>query len=198
MADTVYEIKTFNLDDYNDTVLYLYDSALNLLDYNDQSGSTNASRLIWQAPTSDDYFIRVVHYWGDYGTGTQYDVTVAETDEEPFRQDEYEPDNSSLEASTLTIGDVQRHNFHTYIDEDWIRFSAEVETYYDLKTFNLGFNNDTILYLYDSQLNYIAYDDDSGPGVASRLIWQAPASDDYFIKVVHYWGGHVEKELNTM
>ena len=120
--EQVYEIKTTYIGQYGRTSFELYDNNLNLITQDDRADYGYTARLIWRAPAAGDYYLKIEPYGYIYGEQTQYNFFVAETDEVPFEPDEFEPDDTYLDASTLGIGDVQTHNFHTYYDEDWIRF----------------------------------------------------------------------------
>jgi hypothetical protein len=99
--------------------------------------------------------------------------------------DSYELDDTMNNATTISIGVPQHHNFHRPGDEDWIRFYAVAGKTYNISTFNLGENSDTYIYLYDSEGNLIAYNDDF-IGVASRIEWTCQESGYYYVKVRHY------------
>ena len=61
-------------------------------------------------------------------------------------------------------------------------FSAESGVEYTLETSNLGSDCDTFVILWDTDgLTFLAIDDDGGVGVASRIVWTAPASGTYYI-----------------
>jgi hypothetical protein len=80
-----YVIETSNLGVDADTVLCLYaDGGANELTCNDDYGSGEASRIIWQFTTADTYFARVRHFSPErYGPGTQYDLSVAQLEATP-------------------------------------------------------------------------------------------------------------------
>ena len=67
---------------YADTVIHLYDSADTLIAENDdadQGANWPASRLVWRASQSGDYYL-FVQYYQDHeaGCATAYNLTIAE------------------------------------------------------------------------------------------------------------------------
>jgi hypothetical protein len=79
----------------------------------------------------------------------------SKVDETPTGADNYEWDNNAnhdfSDAKLISIdGTPQQRNFHSESDEDWIKFTVEQTGNYVIKTFELGTNADTDIYLYDS------------------------------------------------
>jgi hypothetical protein len=65
--------------------------------------------------------------------------------------DEYEPDDTWQQARWIEVNQViQSHNFHTSDDRDYVRFVAEADSVYTIRTLNLSAGNDTTLTLYDT------------------------------------------------
>jgi hypothetical protein len=177
-AGSTYTILTSDLGSCSDTVLELYDSGNNLLATNDDY-SGYASRIIWIATENSTLYSRVRHYSSSVeGPCTSYNL--AATSVAGAAPDGFEPDNTLASASSFTVnGASQTHTFHTASDQDWVSFSAVVNTTYTLYTFNLGADSDTVLTLYDSTgATQLAFNDDSS-GFASRIVWTAPATGNY-------------------
>ncbi len=105
--------------------------------------------------------------------------------------DAYEADDVRAEASALTAGAPQQHNFdgNTILgvaDKDWARFDVVQTGVYTLTTFNLSAQADTVIELYDASGNLAAANDNAaGAGPASRIVWTAPttASGIYYLSV---------------
>lgn len=103
--------------------------------------------------------------------------------------DSYEPDNSAAQAKVITDSVPQVHSIRPVGDVDWVKFTLngprEISLYTD------GSSGDTELWLYNSSLQEIGYDDDSGNGYFSwirRLCQnnqQLPAGT-YYAKVSEY------------
>ena len=103
--------------------------------------------------------------------------------------DTYEPDDTCAQANWIGVGGpAQRHTLDWAEDVDWVKFNATAGTWYEIKTSNLGSNADTVLELYDTGCGGIlaANDDYMSGSLASRIIWVAPASSTYYVKVRPY------------
>jgi hypothetical protein len=103
----------------------------------------------------------------------------------PSFADPYEPDDTMDSAAPINISEIQHHNFHQAGDVDWIKFYATVGTTYIIETFNLSANSDTYIYLYDSNGNLIAENDDYS-GLASRIEWTCQQDGYYYVKIRHF------------
>ncbi len=99
--------------------------------------------------------------------------------------DAYEPDDTCAQARAISANaTAQTHDFHATSDVDWVRFDATIGNRYTIETSNLGSNGDTIMALYRSDCTtLIGLDDDSGPGVGSRIVWDADANAPLYAKV---------------
>jgi hypothetical protein len=102
--------------------------------------------------------------------------------------DAYEPDDSSGSASTITHNSNQAHSICPAGDEDWIAFSLTTSSQVILET--SGVTGDTRMWLYDSSISEIEYDDDDGIGYFS-YIGRECATDPlppgtYHIKIDEY------------
>jgi hypothetical protein len=102
--------------------------------------------------------------------------------------DVYEPNNSSTEATLLGNNSSQSHSICPIGESDWIRFSVAQESAVLLET--AGTFGDTRMTLYNSTLSQLAFDDDGGSGLFSRI--QKDCSLDplppgeYFIEIDEY------------
>ncbi|MCO5193103.1 MAG: peptidoglycan DD-metalloendopeptidase family protein [Anaerolineae bacterium] len=99
--------------------------------------------------------------------------------------DQSEPDDYVDFASRLTTSGITSSIiFDIELDEDWFVFDAERQNSYLLETTNLSLGVDTILELYDfSGTSLLSYDDNSGDGLASQILWQAPRTGSYYVRV---------------
>ncbi len=185
-AGTVYTIQTSELESNADTVLALFgNNGSLLLAQNDDYGGALASRIMWTATANDSFHVRVTNFGGRGGSNTGYSLAISST--LPTNADAYEPDNTQGAAKPITVGGAaQRHNFHIAGDQDWVRFSATAGTAYVIETLNLGPASDTVLELYDGSGTRLAYNDDYGGTLASRISWIAPSGGTFFVKVRHY------------
>jgi len=188
-----YVFETLSLGDRCDTYLYLYDTdGVTLIARDDDGGPGWASLIEWRATSSGTYYVRARQYWsGVYGDGTGYDLKVSVSG----GGDDYEPDDTWEQATTFVVnGSAQSHDFHVEGDNDWVMFSAAPGVRYVIETLNLGSRSDTYMHLYDTDgATEIARDDDSGPGLGSRIEWQAVAAGTYYVRV-HAFGFMVHGE----
>ncbi len=102
-----------------------------------------------------------------------------------FGPDPYEPDNSIVQATLMTLdGSAQPHNLHVEGDRDYVSFDAEEGIVYMIETRNLGGGIDPISYLYDSEENELARNDDGAEEpLASRIVWVAPSDGMYYLMI---------------
>lgn len=122
--------------------------------------------------------------------------------------DVYEPDNLQSSPSTIYINQNQTHSFCRTAgspgnDEDWIKISG-IGAYgvYDIRTYALGSNADTIMGLIDAGGATIAYNDDETTGSRnSRIIYTSPTTATLYLQIVNKdssggfgpnWGYQVE------
>ena len=103
--------------------------------------------------------------------------------------DEYEPDDTWQQAEWIEVnGAAQAHNFYVTDDQDYVKFVAEVDNTYMIRTLNLGAGNDTILTLYDTNgiTQLQENDDDPDNPPASKIVWLCPTSGTYFAKAAPF------------
>ena len=69
-------------------------------------------------------------------------------------------------------------------DEDWFRLEAETGLTYTLETSELAAGVNTIIELYDTDAaTLLAQDNDSGDGLASRLVWRASDTRSFYVRI---------------
>ena len=165
----------------------LPDSRLTLLDSdgwglasNDDHRDSPASRIIWKAPASGDYYLAV----GGYGAATgSYTLTVSTI------VDDHGDDIA--DATTAAVGAPAEGVVDYEGDSDYFRFTAEEGQLYQIDV-ALGTLSDSRLELQDSDGWGLASNDDHGDSLASRIIWKAPVSGDYYLAVeATGWGDQV-------
>ncbi len=161
----------------SDSLVELYDADEQELAYNDDHGDSLASRIIWEATSSGEYYAVVE----GYGTGS-YTLTVAVSDITDDHADSVE------EATTVAVGEaVQGALDYTY-DIDVFVFQAEEGVFYQIDV-ALGTLSDSVVGLYDADELLLAYNDDHGDSLASRIIWEATSSGEYYAGVEGYGTG---------
>ncbi len=79
---------------------------------------------------------------------------------------------------------VARHLFDIAGDEDWTTFTAEAGQTYTIRTEALAAGVDTVLQVFaGDRVTELAADDNGAGGKASRLVWTAPESGVYHVRV---------------
>ena len=93
-------------------------------------------------------------------------------------------DNYNSSSVVQTDGTLVNSLFDIAQDEDWFQFDAVAGRKYTIDTKNFLLGVDTAIEIYSSDgITLFASDDNSGGEKASSLIWQAPRSDVYFVRV---------------
>jgi hypothetical protein len=127
---TTYYIETFpnGSGDWADTILYVYDSSLQMIAQNDDISDYNYySRLAVSLTSGQTYYIQVYDYWysGDY-----YSIRISDSgfggssSGYASSPDMYEPDDSYSDPTPLVLGVVQNHSLNPYGESDWYVFTA--------------------------------------------------------------------------
>ncbi len=106
--------------------------------------------------------------------------------------DPYEPDDTSMQARSITPGETQHHKIDPAGDVDWVRLDVTPGVY-AISTANLaqvpGSYMDTVLRLYTADgVTQLAYNDDCpGAGISSCIIWTASSNSTLYIQVKNYF-----------
>lgn len=181
---TPYVIQTSQLGAGSDTVICLYstDGSTVIPPCDDDGGGSLASRINWTATSTGTFFVQVRHF-SSTGIGT-YSISV--TAGAPPVADDH--GNTPGTATAIqTNGTVLSGNISPAGDVDFFSFAATSGTPYVIRTFNLGSGSDTFLHLIDTNgTTELARDDDSGGGLASRIVWTAPRAATFYVKVRHF------------
>ncbi len=157
----------------NDSVLTVYDTEELEVAYNDDYGDRTASRIVWSAPSSDVYYVEVS---GFFSTGS-YTLTV-----DPIEVTDDYPNPPDLSVPSIAPGNSIEGVIDYEYDVDLFELEANAGQSYRI-TVSLFTLNDSVLTIYDSEGREVAYNDDYGGGSASRIIWEAPATGDYYVEV---------------
>ena len=169
-----------------DTLLRLYHERdpYTILAENDDSGDDGNARITFVLDRSGIYYLNVKGYSSD--TEGPYDLYW---ELKESRRDEFEPDNDSTQTSTLPLDQsVQNRNFSSSEDEDWVSLEIPGETgsIRVLTVETLG-NLDTLLSLYDRNLELVSSDDDSGQeGQNARIVQSVTGGELYYLKATPY------------
>lgn len=87
--------------------------------------------------------------------------------------DAYEDDDTYLQANSINAAAAETRVYYSDAqnDEDWVYFWATSGATYWIRTYNLGANADTFLYLYDSNGTTLITSNDDTVGLASEILW---------------------------
>ena len=176
-------IYAFSSTGTTDTRIALYhDNGTTLIDSDEDDGDANNFNLQF-APSSSAYYKLKVDGF-NYAVGAyvfNYSYTA--------NPDAFEPDNSTIQYTSLTITTVnqtQDHTLHSSTDEDWFRFQGVPGRVY---TFYSTGNSDTQIFLYQNDgTTLIESDDDDGDGFNFNLQCAFTVNAYYKLKV-NGWGG---------
>ena len=154
-----------------DSFLVLGTSDGRTLESNDDHGDSPASRIVWKAPASRDYYLVVK----GFGAGS-YTLTVAYSDATDDHGNDL--DNATAAAVGVDVEGVVDYEG----DSDYFRFTAEGGQLYQIDV-SLGSLRNSYLELRDSAGRSLASNDNHGGYLSSRVVWEAPASGDYYLAV---------------
>jgi hypothetical protein len=88
---------------------------------------------------------------------------------------------------------------HLHCDVDWVYLiNAEAGVTYTIQTENLIGGADTVIELYGTCTHFIASDDDSGGGLASRLVVTATTSEPWDLKIREFGESYEAGEGYTL
>jgi len=182
VQDVTYVMQTFEGDSGLDTVITVYDADGLELDEDDDGGDGLFSRLEFTPDADGVYYVAVRGYSaGEVGA---YRVSVVTAS---LSADAYEVDNTLENAVDIVVGaSAQTHSIHEVSDEDWMVFEATAGETYVIETHAGSLYFDTELALYDADGNELAYDDDGGLGLFSRISYTPAVSGDVYVLVHGY------------
>ncbi|MFZ2029151.1 MAG: PPC domain-containing protein, partial [Vitreimonas sp.] len=160
-----------------DPFLRLRDSAGNSITSDDDSGTGLDSRITYTATSSGTFYLSVGSSTTS-GTGT---YTVAATNIAP-------PDDYSSSTSTtgaVSVGGSSSGSIEAAGDTDWFRISlvAGQSYQFDLRGAPTGGGTlaDPYLRLRDSAGNSLAFNDDNGANLDSRITYTATTTGTYYL-----------------
>lgn len=129
----------------------------------------------------------------EYGTSDNTVIIPNETLTVTCSGDAYENDNSSGTAKTITAGATQTHSICPATDQDWVRFTLAAPSAVTLQTGGAG--GDTRMWLYNSSLTQLDFNDDFGSTLFSRIERACGATQlaagTYYVKVDEYLNNNV-------
>ena len=142
-------------------------------------GDSLGSSISWVAPDSGDYYVEVSSWGGSTGS---YTLTVSLSD----IQDDHGNDIETATAMEMetTVGGIVDYGG----DVDLFRFTAAAGQLYVIDV-ELGTLEDSTAILRNSDGSELA--SSYGDSGASRIVWEAPDSGDYYVAVRDNWSGSI-------
>ncbi len=99
-------------------------------------------------------------------------------------EDSFEPDNSFQTASEINSGDIQQRSLHVVSDSDVAIF--ELTTWSAIKLETSGIAGDTVLELYNQNMEQIDYNDDKEGSSFSQIVRGSLDPGTYYAEVYEY------------
>ena len=172
-----------------DTVITLYSANGWPLEGDDNGGDGVASKIVWTAPSSATYYVEVEDYSTATG-GYRLLVSSRAPTPTPTRTRTGDHGDSRSSATRISVGSRVNGVIGTADDADYFSFQARRGRRYTIETsIPSGSGVDTVITLYDASGSRLEGDDDGGAGLASKIVWTAPSSATYYVKVNDYGGG---------
>jgi Leucine-rich repeat (LRR) protein/ribosomal protein L35AE/L33A len=141
-----------------------------------------------QQENDETFIVSLGNPTGSAQLGTPDTAQVTINANDTCTPDTYETDDTSTQARTITSGTTQNHNICPIGDKDWVKFTLSNPSAIQLET--AGSTGDTRMWLYNSSLSEIEYDDDDGTDRFSMIdricgTNELPAGT-YYVKVDEY------------
>ena len=187
-AGQIYQVDV-ELGTLTDSSLELWDSDGWHLQSNDDHGESKASRVVWAAQESGEYYIEVSSPWGRETGG--YTLTVSVSDIADDHADDIDG------ATAATVGEVAQGSVNFDGDDDYFRFTAEAGQIYQIDV-ELGTLPDSNLELLNSDGRSLKFNYGHGDSPVSRIVWEAPASGDHYLRVSAAWLGDTGSYMLTV
>ncbi len=158
-----------------DTVLWLYQSdCATEVASDDDGGNGFFSRIQMNNLPAGTYYI-LVRAYGDNSIIDPYYLEL-------IVRDLYEPDDTCVQAQSITPGTPQTRSISPAADGDWVTFTLSSTSDVTIETD--GPTGDTVLWLYQSDCSTeVAYDDDGGNELFSRIQVNNLPAGTYYILV---------------
>jgi len=180
-----YTFYTSYYDEHTDTYGYLGDDDCNIITSDDDGGDGLNFRIEWCC-TETGYYKVWVRGYSSFTTGRYYFKYSYETPAS-CNQDAYESDDDCSNARAISPGSQDHTINMDGADVDWVTFTTT--DYADFSVWTDGSSGDTRMWLYRGScgsLTEVAYDDDGGTGLFSRIDATCVEPGTYYVKVDEY------------
>ena len=210
-ASSAADVQTVNASAWDDVSMYKSGDAISslngevpaehlLVEARDNSWSTSSDRALRLRVTpkrAGEFPIRIAAWIcsadtacslnpasGQQPTDQQgYSATVRNVTVRPAAPADDHGDSRSS-ATRVSAGASENGVIGTASDSDYFSFRASRSLEYTIQTgIRSGSDVDTFITLYDANGSFVDEDDDGGNGFASKIVWTAPSSATYYVKV---------------
>ena len=165
-----------------DTLLGVYNGFGGPLvaDNDDIGGANKFSRVTIPALAPGTYYIQTFAYGNNVALPA---YTLAANWTQNYEPDAYESDNGRGTARRIRNGRVQNRSIHAAGNRDWAKFTIAAGGARDVRIETRGASGDTRIRLYNRRLKRLAQDDDSGPGLFSRIRRSSLPAGTYYVRI---------------
>ncbi|MBS1186082.1 MAG: hypothetical protein H6R04_100 [Burkholderiaceae bacterium] len=163
-----------------DPYLRLYDPSVNLAAFDDDGGANGNAKIVYTATTTGTYYLGAFDY--DSGTGGYTIKASTAVDDYPW---------STSTTGVVTVdGTVSHGTIEIAYDADLFKVTLTAGQTYDFDLVRTsGGLTDPYLYLYDSSVNLVAFDDNSGSSGNAHITFTATTSGTYYLGASDYDSG---------
>ncbi|MGD9632966.1 MAG: S8 family serine peptidase [Pirellulales bacterium] len=163
------------LDSLPDSVIRLYaGDGVTELAFDDEGGTNHGSLLEYTPASYGLFYLEVAGYGLSNGS---YSLRLSIRDDHG--------DNSG-EATPIAVPTSLVANIDRAADTDWFSFQAVAGNSYRFETSLITLHDSVMSLMNTDGVTPLAFDDDSGPGLASLINWIAPADGTYYVLVASY------------
>ena len=169
----------------DDSIAVLFAPDLRELEFDDDGGDSLGSRITWRVAESGTHYVGVGG-WGGTGSYTLA-VTLVRNGpgtEPPDTGDDH--GDAADEATSIAVGGAVAGVLGHEGDVDYFAFVAERGATYRIDV-DLGTLDDSVAALFAPDLRELAFDDDGGISLGSRITWTAAESGPHYVGVAG-WG----------
>ena len=174
-----YTLSTANVGADGDTVLLLYNQcAQPTPSAASDPAFGNGVDLVFEAPESGPYYLKVKHHDATYGAAANYELFVSPST--TCQGDAQEADDSCATARDITVGATAvPRQFCKPADADWVRFTTSSGATYAAEATPVGADAHPNFQVYD-QCGYAA---PLSEGAAAS--WTASSSGTYYVRMTN-------------
>ena len=166
-----------------DTEMWIYRGVGGpLVGHNDDAGGPigNFSRVVLNSLAAGTYYVKVIAF-GNNVAIPAYALRASWTPN--IAPDVYENDNVRTAAKRIRNGKTQNRTIHVAGNRDWAKFTIGSRGARSVLIQTSGASGDTVMRLYNRAGRCLASNDDSGPGLFSRIKKTTLPAGTYFIRV---------------